>query len=202
MLEEPPDAAARRPVFLVIALLALWFVGMNLLREGFATVEFVNDPFARMPVSLDEGLEAVRWKAYVAATRHHAEELLPVGVAQALLGGALVVLSVRALFVRRLSAGFSLQVIVVSALVSIAAYVLREPVRAEIIEAVVKSGLEKQPAGLGAAEFAELVRSKWRWSFRIALGFQLVALSLGLVALTRPAVRLAFGASEPSVGER
>jgi hypothetical protein len=195
-------AAERRPVSVVIALIALWFIGMNSASEGFATIELVRNPLWSAPSAIrDIGLEAVRWRAYMQATREHGSLLLPIGLAQLMLGAMLVFISIRALIARRASLSFMLQIVVANAAVAVIGYALRQPIRGAIVEAIVASGAEQRPAGSDATAFADVLRSKWWWSFRIALGLQLAALTASGYALARRQSRQLFARANAPTGE-
>lgn len=196
-LDQPSD---RRPISVVVALIALWFIGMNSASEGFAIVELVRNPLWRASSSLsDAGVEAVHWRAFMQATREHGRLVLPIGIAQLMLGTLLVFVSIRALIARRASLSFLLQIVAANALVAVIGYALRQPVRGAIVEAIVLSGVEQRPAGTDSSAFADLLRTKWWWHFRIALGLQLMALTGSAWALARrPARELFTRADAPS----
>lgn len=197
---ESPARTERRPVSVAIALIALWFIGMNVAGEGFATMELVRDPFWSVSL-MDSSMGAVRWRAYMEATRAHANVLLPIGVAELLLGGLLVFLSVRALISRRLTPSLFLQIVAANAALAVLAYVLREPVRGAIIDALVRSGLEERPSGISPAQFSDLLRTKLWWSLRAALGLQLVTLTVSAWAVVRrssPQPATTLGTPDPS----
>jgi hypothetical protein len=183
----------RRPVSLIVALIALWFIGMNSAGEGFATVELVRNPLwnALAPAG-DAGLEAVRWRAYMQATRDHGSLLLPVGVAQLLLGTVLVFISIRALVARRASVPLFLQVVAANAALAIIGYVMREPVRGAIVDAIVASGIEQRPPSISAREFTAGLRTKLWWLFRVGLALQLVAFAASAYAVARRSSRQTF----------
>ncbi|HEY6556672.1 MAG TPA: hypothetical protein VI072_05340 [Polyangiaceae bacterium] len=193
-----PRAGARRPVYLVAALITLWLIGMNTLAEGYLTVDVVRDPFASVVSPLSgRGMEDVVKAAFFEALAKHARTSLPLGVAQILLGGLLVFVAVRALFGRR-ATGFTLQLVLANAALLVAVYALREPVRGAIVDAVVRSGLEQHPSGMSAREFDHMVRLQWWWRLRVGFGVQLTALLLSAFALTRKSARELLTGVEPS----
>ncbi len=180
----------RRPIFLVIALLALWLVGMNTFAEGWVIVSVVRDPLlAATGAIAASDLESVIRAALVAGIHEHPSRLLPLGVAEILLGGLLVGVAAKALFGRRASPSFALQVIAANAAIVVMSYALRQPVRERIVEAVARSGVEERPPGLSGGDFATAVRAKWWWSFRVGFSLQLMALGLSALAITRPSAR-------------
>jgi hypothetical protein len=189
----------RRPVYLVVALITLWLTGMNTLAEGYLAVQIVHDPLANLSSPLaGHGLEDVVKVAFLDALVRYGRTSLPIGVAQILLGGSLVFVSVRALFGRRASTSFALQLVFANCVLLIVAYALRQPVRGAIVNAVALSGLEKQPSGVSARDFDRLVRLHWWWRLRISFGVQLLALVLSGFALTRKTARALLTRVEPS----
>ena len=201
-MSQPALPTDRRPVSVVVALIALWFIGMNSASEGFATIELVRNPLwsALSPIR-DMGVDAVRWRAYMQATRAHGELLLPIGIAQLMLGTLLVFVSIRALIARRASLSLMLQIVLANALVALVGYALRQPIRGAIVEAIVLSGVEQRPAGTDSSAFADLLRAKWWWSFRIALGLQLLALTGSAWALARRPSRQLFARADAPTSE-
>jgi hypothetical protein len=172
---------------------------MNTLAEGYLTIEVARDPFASVVSTLSgQGLEDVVKGAFFDALAKHSRTSFPIGVAQVLLGGLLVFVSVRALFGRRASTSFALQLVLANAALLITAYVLREPIRGAIVDAVAASGLERRPSGVSAKEFDELLRLHWWWRLRIGFGIQLTALLLSGFALTRRTARELLTRPQPS----
>ncbi len=194
----------RRPVYLVIALLAMWLTGMNAAAEGWLAIEVLRNPLVAAPSSVGApDIDSVVRAAFVAALADNARHSLPLGIADLILGTTLVIVAAKALFGRRASPSFALQVIGANLVVLIVGYALRQPVRERVVESVVQSGLEERPAKVEAAEFQSLVRTKWWWSFRVHLGLQFAALSLSAFALTRRSARelLAPESSDPAPEE-
>lgn len=173
----------------MVALLAMWLVGMNAFAEGWVIVSVVTDPWVAAPSAGDGSLEAVIRAALVSGIAETQDRMLPLGVAELLLGGVLVAIAAKALFGRRASPSLAIQVIVANALVLVMGYALRQPVRERVVEAIVKSGLEQRPSGTSAHSFTASVRTKWWWSFRVSFSLQLVALGLSGIALTRRSAR-------------
>lgn len=200
--ETSSETATRRPIYLVVALVALWLVGMNNTAEGFAAIEIVRNPFSGAFGSLaGQALDSVIKRAFVEGIGAVAKVALPIGVAQLILGGLLVAVAAKALFGRRASPSFALQVILANAAILAVGYSLRQPVRERVVEAVVASGLEDRPSNIPAADFDRVVRAKWWWSFRIGLGLQLAVLGLGALAITRRSARDVLAGPEPSPSE-
>jgi hypothetical protein len=175
----------------------MWLVGLHAAGEGLAVIQTVRDPFQIAPVLGSGNLQDVVQAALVTATAAHGKTMLPLGIAELLLGGALVVIAVRGLFRQKMSIPIALQVVLANAVLVLVAYVVREPLRAAVVDAVVASGLEPQLPGSRREEFHEILRTKWWWSFRIALGLQLAALVLSAVALSGRAARAFARAPAP-----
>jgi hypothetical protein len=189
-------------VYLVIALIAMWLVGMNAAAEGLVTIQIVRDPFSSASPALGASdPDALLRAAWMEAMAKSARVTLPLGIGQLILGALLVLISARALFGRRASTSFALQVLFANAALLVVGYVLRQPVRGSIVDAVVASGIEPRPNGISSRDFHELVRSKLWWTFRVMLGLQLGTLALSAVALTRRSAREVLAPAEPSPGE-
>jgi len=192
------DAGARRPVYLVVALITMWLVGLRTVGEGLNVIQTVRDPL-QGSIAIGHGsLHEIIQAAIVSATAAHGKTMLPIGIAELLLGGALVVVAVRGLFRRNMSISIALQVLLANAVLTVVAYMIREPLRGAVVEAVVQSALEPQLRGARREEFHQIVRTKSWWSFRIALGLQLSALSLSALALSSRASRALAQAASPS----
>jgi hypothetical protein len=200
--ERQQDGVPRRPIYLVIALIAMWLVGMNTAAEGLVAIQIVRDPFSSATPALGAAdPDALLRAAWMEAIAANVRVTLPLGVAQVILGALLVLISARALIGRRASTSFALQVLVANAALLLVGYALRQPVRGSVVDAVVASGIEQRPTGLSTREFDSLVRSKLWWTFRIMLGLQLGTIVLAAVALTRRAAREVLAPAEPSRGE-
>jgi len=182
-------AQPKRPAYLWLTLIVMWVLGVHSFSEGYAIVSIARSPFAMESSLLDEGVTQVVRLAFADAIARDVGRLLPLGVAQLVLGGVLVAVSTKALLWRRASPRFALQVIAANAIVLVVGYVLQEPVRQAIVEALLKSELPRRPAGTSAEEIAPVLRAAWWWSFRLKLLMQLVALGLSGLALTRPSAR-------------
>lgn len=200
MSDESNDAA-RRPFYLVIALVTLWLVGMSTAGEGIGVLEILKNPFSTLFSLLGpQAGEAMR-QATANGIAQTSRTALPLGIAQLMLGSMLVAVAFKGLFGRRASVSFALQVIAANAAIAIVAYSLRQPIRASIVDAVVASGMETRPPGEGAREFERRVRSHWWLQFRVRLGLELAALGFGAIALTRRSARAVLARSEPSTSE-
>lgn len=192
------DDAPKRPLFLGVALVVMCVVGLHTLSEGWAIMEIVTDPFAAGRL-VDHDLAPAATaanQAFVDALRGRSDVLLPVGIAQLLLGGALVLVAAGALLGRRGSTGFALQVIVANLALLGVAYVLREPVRIAVVDAWVTT-----TGDAAGADPSSMTRSQGLWIFRLKLAAEVGALVLSAFALTRRSVRAALAPPEPSTDE-
>lgn len=199
--ERQHDGVPRRPIYLVIALIAMWLIGMNTAAEGLVAIQVARDPFSAATPPLGADSEALLRAAWVEAIAAHARVTLPLGVAQLILGALLVFVAARALFGRKASTSFALQVIGANAALLVVGYVLRQPVRGHVVDAMIATGMDARPSGISPREFNQLVRAKLWWTFRVLLGLQLGALALAALALTRRLAREVLTPAESSRGE-
>lgn len=164
-----------------MGLLVAWFLGLRSLQEGWTSVQLVRDPLS---------IEALAWPeqvrdVFLASMQAHASVVVPLGVAQVVLGLVLVVIAGASLFGGRLPLRFFVQVLGVSAGVTVLAYWLAEPVRRELVVALVNT-----PGLVEAGELDEQTRAEvFRWGFRFSLVLHLVTLGFAMVAVTRRAAR-------------
>lgn len=199
MADPSDDSAPKRPIYLVIALVTLWLSGMTAAAEGFVAIEIVRNPFSSAFSSLrGDPVSNVLSRAFVEGVITVSKKALPVGIAQVILGALLVAISSKALFARRASPWFALQVIAANVAVLIVGYALYQPVRGRVIDAIAESGLEQRPEAISAADFDKLVRLKHWWTFRFRLGLQLAVLGMGALAVTRRSARQVLTHAEPS----
>jgi uncharacterized membrane protein YtjA (UPF0391 family) len=199
--EQSEVTPARRPVFLVIALVALGIVGLKTATEGFAYVEIVRNPASALGTLGGEAAEDIMKRAFIDGVLSIAHVALPLGLAEVLLGLLLLGVVSRALFARRASPWFALQVILANAAVLIIGYALWQPVRGRLVEAWVHGGMEQRPAAISQVDFDRLMRLKAWWTFRFQLGLQLAVLGLGGLAVTRRSAREVLARPEPTTEE-
>jgi hypothetical protein len=193
------DSSPKRPIYLVIALVTLWLVGMTAAAEGFAAIEIVRNPFSSAFGSLrGDATQDLLTRSFVDGVISVSRVALPLGVAQVILGALLVAVSSKALFARRASPGFALQVIAANVAVLIVGYALYQPVRGRVVDAIVSSGIEQRPSAISPDDFNRLVRLKSWWTFRFRLGIQLAVLGLGALAITRRSSREVLARPETS----
>jgi hypothetical protein len=192
----------RRPVYLVIALVAMWLIGMNAAAEGYVAVRAVHNPLSTATSVLGGDRSEVVVSAFIEAISKHPHVNLPLGIAQILLGGLMVLVSIKALVGRHASTSFALQVVAANALLMIVGYALQLPVRGGIVNAVVASGIAKPPDGMTLAHFQRIERIQLWWSFRLGLAMKVGALALCAFALTRRSARRVLAPVEPHPEER
>ncbi len=176
-----------------VGLMVAWFLGLRSLQEGWTSVQLVRDPLA---VEGLEWPEPVR-EALLQSMQANAQIALPLAVAQVVLGLVLVTLASASLFMARLPLRFFLQVLAVSAGVTIVGYWLGEPMRDSVITALVDL-----PDVVQAGELDESSRyALFRWGFRISLALHLTALAFCAFTLTRRSARAFLAAVTPPRSE-
>lgn len=196
------DAPRRRPIYLVIALMAMWLLGMQVLVEGYQIVSVVGDPLAGAPSSIGDGsVQQASEAALMRGIGEHAGSLLPLGIARLLLGGLLVLVAAKALFVRRASPGFAVQVLLANAVLLAIGYAMEQPLRARVIEAVVPVALADLTVELPRSDLESLLRTQLWWRFRLLLGIELAALGASVLALTRKGARENLATPAPNPEE-
>jgi len=192
----PYDNAKRVPALFVIAMITMWLLGMHAISEGVRAIDIVRSPLSESLAPLDgDSISDAAQRAFVEGVAQYANVTLPLGIAQLLLGALLAVVSVRALFGRRGSLSFALQVVAANALLAVVGHVLHNPVRGSVIEAIVASGIAEPPAQLERAELDALLRTNLQWGFRFWLTAQLAGFGFVAFAVTRKSVRRLFAST-------
>jgi hypothetical protein len=189
--------ASKRPVYLVIALLLVWMVGLFGATEGCQTIDVLHHPESvRVALERMSDLEtSKRQEALIDTVLRFRQTVTPLAIGQLLLGSLLTFTAGLTLLGRGQARKIALQAIIVYALFLPLDYVLRRPMRAVAIDAIAQ-GLTFPPLeeGTSTPEVSDLRVVYW-WAYRGALGAQLTILALGLFAMTRPRVRAFFSAS-------
>jgi hypothetical protein len=177
--DQPPP----RPGYLVLALIAMWLVGVTSAQEGFGAIQLLRDPLT----SNFNGNDVAR-NALLSALGQQIDIELPLAIGQLLLGGLLVFVATNIFLGGKPSLSFTLQVLGANLVLLIVSYTLREPTRAAYIDAVVSErSIDKE----------EVYQRFWLQS-RFVFGFDLATLALCAVAFTRKATRNFLGfRSEP-----
>lgn len=176
-VSESPQTKPVRPTLLVVALIVCWVLGLHTALDGYATVRIIGNPLAADALQVPAALR----DALLSSISANANTVLPVAIAQILLGGLLVIVSAGVLLRARISLGFGLQVLGANGLLFVVGYSLAGPVRDALVAALVKLP-ELQANDVGGTE-------GYYWAFRLRLAAQLMALIGAAWALTRPASR-------------
>jgi len=198
----PPRApsaktAAKRPIYLVIALLLVWMVGLFGATEGCQTIDVLHHPESvRVALERMNDLEtSKRQEALIDTVLRFRQTVTPLAIGQLLLGSLLTFTAGLTLLGRGQARKIALQAIVVYALFLPLDYVMRRPMRAVAIDTIAE-GVTFPPLEDGAvAPEASDLRVVYWWAYRGALAAQLTVLALGLFAMTRPRVRAFFSAA-------
>ena len=203
MSEPSPSRApgaknpSTRPVYLVIALLLVWMVGLFGATEGCQTIDVLHHPESvRIALDRMSDLEtSKRQEALIDTVLKFRQTVTPLAVGQLLLGSLLTFTAGLTLLGRGQARRIALQAIIVYALFLPLDYIMRQPMRAVAIDAIAE-GIPFPPleAGGPPPEASDLRVVYW-WAYRGALAAQLTVLALGLFAMTRPRVRAFFSAA-------
>jgi hypothetical protein len=192
---RPPRGKAQRPWYLIVALVGAWLLGASGLVNGCNVIAFYKSDLAEeTQASGDESDKLSDLQR--AAVQQRDERLLgvldgartrvfPIAVAMLLLGGAMVVLSARAMAGREGARGGLVQVAAVQAALIALAYAMTGDVRAAEND-------------LRAARGERMMR----YAAPVALGVQTLASALIILALTRPRSRAFYASMEASLSER
>ena len=167
-----------RPLSALLALIAMWILGVTITDQGLFSIGVIRDPLAASGFSAlhQLTLTEIQHAALVRATMEHAATELPIAVAQTVLGVLLLVASLRALLSRSGIGSFGLQVVAANLLLAVAEYFVSASVRASVIEAVTTSNLP---------ELAELNLAKNGWILSAGFLVRPAALVFCVLALGR-----------------
>jgi hypothetical protein len=192
-LSSRPEEQPRRPTYVVVALLMAWFLGMGTVQEGYVFVRLVRNPLAADELSLPAGLREV----LAESVQQFAHVALPIGVAQMLLGGVMVLVCAATLFGARTPVNFCLQVLGANAALAIAMHVFAAPIREALIQALINSAeLRTETFGADyATTFQRNPESIYQWFNRLNLAMHLGALGIASLALTRPKAKQFFAST-------
>jgi hypothetical protein len=162
--------------------------------QGCQTVEILHRPdIVRSDNSRSTDAEMNRRSVALIDTVLAFRSLVtPLAVGQLLLASLLTLTAGLTLLGRGNARQLAIQAMIVYALFLPVDYLMRRPMRASTIDAFA-DGTFPPGASLSSPEIADQRVLLW-WIFRGALGLQLVILTLGLVAITRPRVRAFFDA--------
>jgi len=201
-VERAPETKAqvgarpRRPLYLTIALLLVWLMGLMGATDGLGSIDILRDPHAALSVverTLDPKAQQLR-EAMIQAVISTRDVSAPLAAAGLVLSSLLAIAAGRAMFGRGRGHKLLVQAVVVYAIYLPIAYVIGRPIRENILarlevpdsaEITVVDGLTAAELALGADFLA--------WWWRIVLGFQLLVLGAVLFVLTRPRARELLG---------
>jgi hypothetical protein len=204
---SPPPA--RRPWYLIAALIGALLLGAGGWLDGCSTITFYREPvdtsFEKMEdkVAREQAKKAAeKYVAAVDAARPHA---FPLGAATFVLGAAVVALVVRAFAGQSGARGALVQVLSVQALLAVIAYLLTRDIRdAQLTFFTEMSRLTPPPRGdalhANHALDAITVPAIWRVVMPAFLVLRSGFAALLVFALTRPRAVASFEA--PAVSER
>ena len=190
---NPKPGVSRAPVVFVIALITTWLLGMHAVIEGVRAIDIVRSPLSES-LSAFEGTEIsdAMQRAFIEGVSAHSGVTLPVGIAQLLLGALLALVSIRGLMGRRGSLAFALQVLAANALLVLVVYLVHDPVRGSVIEALVAELVRERPPEITRGEFESVSRTSLIWGFRFSLSAQLIGFAFAGFVMTRKSVRHLF----------
>jgi hypothetical protein len=177
---RPPAPKARRPWYLVAALIGGWLFGAQGLVNGCSYISYYKDDRVQEIASEDSdhpSEERIRLEPFFHALDDTRSRVFPLSVAMLVLGGAMVMFAARAMGGRAQARRALVQVACVQALVCILFYVMTPEVRAA-------EGETWRAAGYGA-----LFR---RYTPPTLLALRTLASALMVLALTRPRARAFF----------
>jgi hypothetical protein len=208
-----PGSTARRPRYLVVALIGALVFGVGCWTEGCGRLTFYHRGDPDHGAILNDGIKDD-------ADRAHADELyrhfvdvsessrgrsVPLSAATFVLGAALLALAARGLAGKSNTRSALIQVVAAQATVVVATYFLARDVRNAELDWQLESSLLKQRPSMPADQYREVVptvRALRRWVPPIWLVFRTVASGLIVIALTRARSREFFEAAAGTISER
>jgi hypothetical protein len=192
-------APPKRPLYLVIALLLVWVLGLFGAVQGCNTIEVLHEPDAMRAAAgrLSNPQAIKQTEEQIETVLQFRNIVTPLAVGQLLLASVLTLTAGLSLIGRSTARRIALQAMAAYAIFLPLDYVTRSPMRAAVIETLARtvsltplSGIDP-PAELSDPRVAHL----WfQWLFRVVLGAQLSIVAIGMLALTRPRARAFFGA--------
>jgi hypothetical protein len=193
----PSRAPLKRPVYLVIALLLVWVVGLFGATEGCQTIEVLRRPEVARKDSgrIGDAEMARRREALIETVLAFRKTVTPLAVGQLLLGSVLTLSAGLTLLGRGHARRLALQAIVIYALFLPVDYLVRRPMRAVAIDTIADGATFPPIAATGPSADMLDQRVFFWWVYRSALGLQLAILTLGVFVMTRPRVRAFFNAT-------
>ena len=187
----PPKRS--RPLYLVVALVVGWTIGIGGVMSGCGLLQFYREPTQKVEVHepTDEGLGAYLAEQQKASQEASAKALneshgrmVPLAVANMLLSGLLILACARALAAKPKAHLLALQAVAANILYTVVDYFISAPVREAVIRAAASGPSPTPDTQLDPNQLASAVA----WSFRFIASAQLIVLGLIAYALTRPRV--------------
>lgn len=190
-----------RPWYLMPAMLLAWCIGVREFQVGLSGIASLRS--GRIPdvataarnaegsFDLPELAQLFNASALEAMQRSY-RVMMPICIAQLLLGGLLVVASGMAMSSRRDARGLAIQALVANTALAFVTYMLTRGVRGAAIEAVVRAA-SALPLDLPQRSTFSMREALWWWS-RVISACQMGLLGVGVIALTRPRTKAYFDA--------
>lgn len=194
-----PGLPIPRPAWVSLALALPTLLGSWWSLAGFGVVQMARTP-PSAPALQPTDLHEIAQAALIEATAAYSRINVPLGIAQALLGGLLLFACGRAWFGRPASPGLVVQSIVANVALLIVTYVLQRPMRIAVANAVVASGVQ-QATGLGPEENEHIQRALLWLGFRLSTAVPVVVLALAAAALSTPTARRTVTAGRGPITE-
>lgn len=188
-----PPRHPSRPVYLVVALVAAWTLGIGGVMSGCGLLQFYREPNQKAEIHepSQEGLGAylaeqqkASQEARDKALNENQDRMVPLAVANVLLSALLILACARALAAKPRAHHLALQAIAANILYAVADYFVSAPVREAVIRAAATGPAPSPESQLDPTQLAAAVA----WSFRLVAAAQLLVLGLVAYALTRPRV--------------
>jgi len=201
---RPPSAPAKRPWYLVAALVASWVYGVLAFSEGWDAmtdrpdIEAATDPIAD-PGLRQRALEAGRhWLGLKDASRGRE---LPVDVAKFVLGGVMVLLVARSMAGRNGARGALVQVVAVHGAVVLAGFLVSRGVLAADVEFQTLL-MQAAPRPFDDPEKVAMSRRIFEYAVPIAVLARTAFSAAIVIALTRRRTLAFFREAQPgALGE-
>jgi hypothetical protein len=200
--ESKPRPKMARPLYLVVALVVVWCLGVGGVMSGCGTLQFYRETThpsleldSKMDPTLRRSVEA-QHEARLEALNANQGRMIPLAAADVLLSGLLIVACARALSSRPRSHLLALQAIFANVVYAAADYFVAAPIR----NAIVAAGVAHPPSAMPEIDPSQLA-TIYGWLFRFILVAHVAILGLAAFALTRPRVLGLFQQQEPEEEE-
>jgi hypothetical protein len=207
-----PSTERKRPLYVVLALLAALVMGMSAANNGCEPVEMYREPIDPTRAGSDVADEAdraaviARFEAYIAAIDRARPRGWPIAVGMLVLGYAVLVGAVRTLGGRRGARPLLVQLVIAQAVLSgVSYFALGDVLEAEVRwfeakqAAVIHAKYPDQRQHESADEFLRKTLHEWA---RVQLAIGTVCSGLIVLALTRRRARDFFDGSAEALGGR